>query len=569
RPFLILIGILMLLAMWSSIGYADVVLFPTFHMMLAALFRKLYLIAGPLAEGGMRIMTETIHVLRFPDRFQFIFFATVALLMPLGVLSIETHCAALARFMGRFGRATGVVLCTAAFFLPLFAHWEYRTALLTGDFGGFLRPYSVEPLREIKSALQALPQGKVIVLPPSEGPWIGESGKEEPYQFIDKFFIYFLNSPSYYFGLTGNPENKYWFFLLFESLSRNEHWWINVFRNLHIRYLILNKELDFPSHSQSYLPGIAQAIAEQPRAMPQFFRKVTENKSFALFEFIDPARETAQPLLLDTEWKTFQCIQERSLALTRDNHMLALNSPPAEMSGTTLTVVTTDREKARLDLYIRENKASFFRPDQSSFAFNADHLPSSEYFGMILPMLNLLTESAYNIFHIIIPGPFDTFTTSFVGLLKPTSIRFPVTVPQNGTYEILLRSIPTQHQFAIRSDGGPVTSITVTPSASSTYYVTTRSVPFGIHSPVDPATTTVGTLSSQVPNIIMPVGDAFSYVSLGTLDLVEGNHQLYLTKNDANPLVIEGVLLLPVQKQTQTPPLRQKVRFLAPDSLSE
>lgn len=569
QPFLILIGILMLFSMWCSVGFAPVVLIPTFHTILAVLFSKLYLVTGPLAEGGMRIISETIHVLRYPDRFQFIFLTTITLLMPLGILSISTHCTKITQSIGQWGRRVATVICIIAFFIPFFAHWEYRSALLTGDFGGFLRPYSVLPLREIKTALEELPRGKTIVLPPGEGPWVGESSKGEYYQFVDKFFIYFLNSPSYYFGPTGDPENRYWFFLLFESLSRNEHWWINVFRKLDIRYLILNKELDFPSRSQPYLHGIAQAIAQQPQVMRQYFRRVKENDSFVLFEFIDPAQKTAQPILLDTDWKTFQCMLERSLTLTRDYQILSLNSQRKNMSGTTLHFVVTDVKKARLDLYVRENKTAFFRPDQSSFAFNPDHLPNSEYFGMMLPMLNLLTESSYNIMRTIMAGSFDTFTTSFVGLLKPTSIRFPITVPKSGTYEVLLRSIPTQHQFAVRLDDGPITSITVTPSDSSTYYVSTKSVPFSVRSVIDPKTTSIETLQTQIPNTIMPVGDAFSYVSLGILGLTEGDHKLYLTKNDTNPLIIEGVLLLPIQKKTQDPPLRQEPKLLTPDSLNK
>lgn len=566
QPFLILIGLLMLFSMWSSVGFAPVVLIPTFHTLLALLFRKLYLIPGPLSEASMRLISETINVLRYPDRFQFIFFTTIALLMPLGILSASTHCKSIARFLGQLGRKVAIVICIIAFFIPFFAHWEYRSVLLTGDFGGFLRPYSVLPLREIKTALNALPRGKTIVLPPGEGPWIGESAEGNYYQFVDKFFIYFLNNPSYYFGPSGDSENRYWFFLLLESLSRNEHWWINMFRKLNIRYLILNKELDYPSRSQPYLSGISQAIMQQPQSMPQFFRKVKENDSFVLYEFTDPATDMAEPVLLDTDWKTFQCMLERSLTFTRDHRVLALSSQ-TRMSGTTLTVVATNTKKTRLDLYTKENTSLFFRPDQSSFTFNADHVSNSEYLGMMLPTLNLLTESAYNIMKMIVAGPFDTFTTSFVGLVKPTAIRFPIVVPESGTYEVLLRSIPTQHQFAVRLDDGPITSITVTPSDSSTYYVSTKSVPFGIRSTIDPKTTSIETLQTQIPNTIMPVGDSFSYVSLGILGLTEGNHKLYLTKNDANPLIIEGILLLPVQKKTQDPPLRHHVKFLTPDDL--
>ncbi|ALM09466.1 MAG TPA: hypothetical protein DEB30_05625 [Candidatus Peribacter riflensis] len=564
RSFLIVIGLLMLFGMWCSIGFADTLLIPTFHIILAALYRQLYLLPDQMAETGMQIITEVIHVLRLPDRFLFIYLATMAVLMPLGLLIVEHHCAQRATQRFRLGKNVGTLICAVVFFLPLFAHWENRSALLTGDFGGFLRPYNVQPLHEIKEALKSLPSGKVVVVPPSEGPWIGRTADGHEYKFIDKFFIYYLDAPSFYFGLTGNSENKYWFFLMLQSLSQNEHWWINVFRNLNIRYLVINKELQATTPGAWYLRSIAQALDGQSRAMPQFFRKVLENEGFVLFEFIDRPQAGAPTMLVDTDWNTFRCLQERILTFTRDYRMVTLSAAKAPSSGATLTVLGNDREKTQLDLFAQENPNHFFRPDQSSFTFNPDHLQSSQYFDMVFPMLNVLTGTVYNIFQVIIAGPFDTLTTSFAGIIKPTMIRFPIVAPKNGTYEILLRSVPTLHRIAIRVDRGPYTSISITPDSSSTYYVAGESAPFGRRLAVDATTLTPETLSPMIPKQVMPAGDEFSYVHLGTMDLLEGKHQLFLTKNDSNPLVIDGVLLLPVQKQTTQPPMRSTVRFLDP-----
>ncbi|MDD5103290.1 MAG: hypothetical protein PHX93_02720 [Candidatus Peribacteraceae bacterium] len=569
RPFLILIGILMAFSMWCSIGYAKIVLFPTFHMMLAALYRQLYLSPTPAAVMGMKLITEVIHVLRYPDRFQFIFLAAVTLLMPIGVLILERDCPM--RLFPRWllSRTTGTVVCTAIFFLPLFAHWEYRTMLLTGDFGGFLHPYNVQPLREIKDALQTLPPGKVVVLPPSEGPWIGETKENVPYKFIDKFFIYFLNKPSYYFGLTGSPESKYWFYLMFESLNQNEHWWVNIFRNLNIHYLVLNKELTFTNESAWYMQRITQSISLQPRMMPDYFKMIKENDSFALFEFISPAQTNTPPLLMDTGWNSFRCVQERSLTLSQNRRLLALNSAALLSAHAPLDVMSEDRDKTQLDIYAKEHPDAFFRPDQSSFAFMENHIPSSQFFNTVFSMLNLPTASQFNIFNIIMPGPYDTLTTSFVGIIKPTTIRFPLTNQKSGTYEIFLRSVPTRHNLAMRIDRGPMTSITTVPESSSTSYIVSESSPFGMRAPADISRISPDVLGTMIPRTIMPMSDQFEYISLGTTDLTEGRHVLFLHKNDANPLIIEGVLLFPVQKQTNEVPLQTTVRLLSPDALNK
>jgi hypothetical protein len=73
----------------------------------------------------------------------------------------------------------------------------------------------------------------------------------------------------------------------------------------------------------------------------------------------------------------------------------------------------------------------------------------------------------------------------------------------------------------------------------------------------------------MIPKKIMPVSDQFTYVHLGTTDLLEGKHVLFLHKNDSNPLVIEGVLLMPVQKQAASVPLKTSIRYLTPHALSE
>lgn len=568
RPFLILVGILMLFGMWCSIGYAPIVVVPTFHMILAAAYRQLYLLPGDGPQFIMRLITEVVHVLRYPDRFQFIFFMATSLLMPLGLLILDRECCSRIRPHLRLGRMAGTALSACLFFLPLFAQWQYRTALLTGDFGGFVHPYDVRPLLQIREALDPLPQGKVVVLPPSEGPWIGEGSDGNPYKFIDKFFIYYLNRPSYYFGLTGDAESKYWFFLLFQSLSQNEHWWVNIFRNLDIRYLVLNKELTHPVQSAWYLQKISQAITQQPAAMPQFFRKVIENDRFALYEFIDPPMSSATDLFVDTNWDAFRCLQERDFLVSRDRRIQSINTLHLA-PGNTLDVLAEDRRKAVLDLFAKENAGFFARPDQSSFAFMEEHIPSSQYFGTVFPMLNALTVGTYNIFQIMMPGPFDTLTTAFVSIRKPTTLRFPLTVQKNGTYELLLRSVPTRHSFSLRIDDGPVTSLTVRQDVSRTRFITPDSASFSRQSPAVLIDATPDHLFSSLSTNVVPASEEFTYLSLGTQDLQEGKQTLFLQKLDGNPIAIDGVLLVPVQKQAGDIPLSTTLRFHSPSAFPQ
>ena len=63
--------------------------------------------------------------------------------------------------------ATGVALGTM-FFGPFLSNEPYRNVYGSGDFNGFASAYPVDELAEVKQALADLPQGKTVVLPPTE-----------------------------------------------------------------------------------------------------------------------------------------------------------------------------------------------------------------------------------------------------------------------------------------------------------------------------------------------------------------------------------------------------------------
>lgn len=565
RSFLLLLFFLLLIAMWCSVGYSKVLLFPTFHGILAAIFNRLYLLHSPLADLGMRMISEVIHVLRSPDRFQFIYFAIISLLLPLGIIIAGQRCALLRSLRHPLFRLSSITVCSFLFFLPLLSHWEYRAALLSGDFGGFLRPYPVQNLREIKDTLVSLPQGRTVVLPPSETSLVVQDSEGMDYRFIDKFYIYFLNQPSFYYGLSGETTNKSTFFQLFQSFYENTQGWVNTFRNLGIRYLVINKELGLqPANNPWYLRQIMNAISYQPLRLPEYFRLLKENDSFALLEFTDPQISPAPNVLLDPDWSAFRCLQQDT-SFTKTRHTLSLVDASASLLPP--TIIADRSEKVLLDLYAKSHPLEFVRPDNRSFAFNPDHIPSSQYFGTVFPMFNLITGNAYNPMNMVLPGPFDTLTSTFVGLPRPTTIRFPLAVEENGTYEILLRAAPTMHQFSTQVDEGEILSTTVNADPTLTTYVASESVPFGQKKSADVSHETPETLAASIPKKILPVSHSFGYVRLGTMALLKGQHWLILTKSDSNPLVIEGILLFPVGKSSEQNLTPTQSRFISPSSL--
>ena len=105
-------------------------------------------------------------------------------------------------------------LFSLLFMAPLFSSWQYRDTFLSGDLKGFLQPYPVTPLKEVKEALlkHAAGQSRGAAARPRPAKVIVDINGAE-HKFIDKFHLYYLDLPSFYYGLTGDSDNKYEFFL--------------------------------------------------------------------------------------------------------------------------------------------------------------------------------------------------------------------------------------------------------------------------------------------------------------------------------------------------------------------
>ena len=117
--------------------------------------------------------------------------------------------------------ATGIALGTI-FFGPFLANEPYRKVYGSGDFNGFAAAYPVDELAEVKDALEGLPQSKTVVLPPTETAKLVVGSDGVAHKFIDKFYIYYLDQPSFYYGLTGDSTNKFEFFLLLGMHQRGD-----------------------------------------------------------------------------------------------------------------------------------------------------------------------------------------------------------------------------------------------------------------------------------------------------------------------------------------------------------
>ncbi len=330
---------------------------------------------------------------------------------------------------------------------------EYRETFLSGNFKNFLAPYPVTPLQEVKRALEALPPGKVIVLPPTETAKVIVDASGVEHKFIDKFHIYYLDLPSFYYGLTGDSDNKYEFFLLLRALYYQQDWWVNIARDLDIRYIVINKELIGNTvGGAEYLREIEKILIPEIDKLTEYLRKVYENESYVVYEFTDLPKAPRIPLLIDTDWNTFIEILSSRLDLTRtyDLRHLVVSDDLADPAN--LTLLTDDPHAASLDLYVKAHPDQFAGPNSSIFAFNPDIVPSSYYLSPMFRLFQFFSDSKWNRLNMITPGLFGTVKGSFIGLPRATQFRINAKFPEDGAYRILLRGAATANQLGVRAD---------------------------------------------------------------------------------------------------------------------
>jgi hypothetical protein len=138
------------------------------------------------------------------------------------------------------------------------------------------------------------------------------------HKFIDKFHIYYLDLPSFYYGLTGDSDNKHEFFLMLRAMYYEQGWWINVARDLDIKYIVINKELVANTvGGQEYLREVERIIIPELDRRDAYLTELFQNESYALYEFTDLPKADRVPLYIDTDWNTVLQVVSRNLELTR------------------------------------------------------------------------------------------------------------------------------------------------------------------------------------------------------------------------------------------------------------
>ncbi|MCH9732014.1 MAG: FUSC family protein, partial [Actinomycetia bacterium] len=558
-------------AVWATVGYGDPTWFPTFHRSIAALTRSIAEIDPAIGDAALSLASTIVQVLRFPHRFQLILFMLAPLLLALPIAwalsvlarRVEARAIQLNASPGQHrgvqwryrrpgtGSAVVPVALTIAlslgFFTPLLSNENYRSAYGSGDFSGFLSAYPVEDLSDLKDELVKLPKGKTVVLPPTETAKLVVGPDGVSHKFIDKFYIYYLDQPSFYYGLTGDKKNKFEFFLLLRALYYKQDWWVNIARDMGLQYIVLNKQVENNRGvGAEYLPDIETYLREGIEAVPEQVQQLYENDSFVLYRLDEPAPADRPVLLFDTSWKGFLDTVFSRLNLSRCYDFRYISDFAGTEAGEPVDLITDDVEEAALDIWSIDNPGSFFVPTPTGSAFNSDVITSSYYLSPMFRLYLFFSDTKYNRTQTITPGIFGTLKGSFTGLPRATEVKIPVNIPETGRYRVLMRAAATANDVAMSSKSlGLASTVELRSPPDALQYFGKSAVYDPNRRPTMVPDLSVQQLEKLIPDQLVPVNLRFVYHDFGVIDAEAGSHTIAIDKLDANPILLEGLLLIP------------------------
>lgn len=558
-------------AVWATVGYGEPTWFPTFHRSIAALTRSVAELNPAAGDAALSLASTIVQVLRFPHRFQLILFMLAPLLLALPIAwamgafarraekqANQLNASPRQRRGGRWryrrpaiGSAAVPVALTIAlslgFFAPLLSNSTYRAAYTSGDFGGFLSAYPVEDLNDLKDELVKLPKGKTVVLPPTETAKLVVGPDGASHKFIDKFYIYYLDQPSFYYGLTGDKQNKFEFFLLLRALYYKQDWWVDIARDMGLEYIVLNKQVENNRGvGAEYLPDIETYLREGIEAVPEQVQQLYENDSFVLYRLDDPAPPGRPVLLFDTSWKGFLDTVFNRLNLSRCYDFRYISDFEGTDAGEPIDLITDDVEEAALDIWSADNPGSFFVPTPTGSAFNSDVITSSYYLSPMFRLYLFFSDTKFNRAEMITPGIFGTLKGSFTGLPRATEVKIPVKIPEAGRYRVLMRAAATANEVAVRSKSlGLDSTMELRSPPDALQFFGKQAVYDANRTPTPVPDVSVQQLERLIPEELVPVNLRFVYHDLGVVDAEAGSHTIAVDKLDANPMLLEGVLLIP------------------------
>ncbi len=433
RVLPVLLLVTTFLAFWMAMGYTEEY---SFHNVLRTIATFLTGFPNVVTYWILKLLYIFMEILRLPNRFQFISYYSVGLLLVLATVQLYTLLIPKLKSFRTYYISLAVT--ALLFMLPLLALPEYRDTLLSGNFHGFINPWPVSPdLVKIKETLHARNDGRMLILPTLESGRITGSPTTGYNNFIDKFFIYYLAYPTLYYGTSSDLNNKLIIQLVYRSILYNQDWWNHIIVNIpDLKYILVNKEISYRKVGQVYIPQLEESLYIQIQKSP-YLSRVYEGEQFDLYEIRRPA-ETGTKIQPDLDWNTYlQLALKSPQSLLEQVNLIPLSLSPAPLTNNN-RILTDNVRRTVLDLYLDQTPAQFYKPETFLFPFDGNILPSTIYTNTMPSMTALYGNN--NFYRQPVPGMYQAVDGQFFAL-KPsdTKITIPFNIAARNKYDLLFR----------------------------------------------------------------------------------------------------------------------------------
>ncbi|MGH9856425.1 MAG: hypothetical protein ACRD4B_01145, partial [Acidobacteriota bacterium] len=505
RAFTLTILAVLLLSAWMTLGFAPNN-FLSFHELLGQIMDSLNAGQGSVVSRLFsQLIAIFINILRFPHRFQLIYFYAAGVLLTISLVWMRD---AAAHKFG-FKRLISILLIFLAL-NPIIANNDYRTAIVSGNAANFVAPYQIpNDLDTIKQILLKRQGNKLFIMPTLEsGREIAVDGKR--YSFLDKFLTYYLNQPTYYYGVGANTENKLLAFLVYRAISYNEDWWDDFLaKNIGASHILVPRHVVPRELGITYMPDIDPKISDS-LSRGTLYRPVYEGEYYSLYELTRPPEQNRH-MLVDMEWTNLREYLS-SDQFSQENATLyfplQLNSFVQQQS----TLLATDSlERSYYDLYGTRHQDRIFSPNTASLPFANQFVASSNFTNIALSLTTLYSkQNRYNYLHENVPSLLNLHRPQFIGLTKgQEQIRITVNVPEDGQYRLLLHGASKGPEISAIMGGHK------------------------IH-------------LQKIPDDRDVSGDYVDFTYFVTdIELIKGRQTINISNPDQNAILIESLLLMP------------------------
>jgi hypothetical protein len=450
RVFILTLFVVMLLAMWMTIGYSENSPY-SFHKVFGSIALFFDGLGNGVGATIASLMGTFINILRFPHRFQFIYFYAAGMLFMITLVWLREV------FMRKFSRRTATIFVVFIALFPVAANNDYRTALTSGDLASFVAPYRIpDDLKNIKSQLASQTGRKLFILPTLEsGREIPQDGKR--YSFLDKYLIYYLNKPMFYYGAGANTDNKLVSYLVYRAIAYKEKWWEYILaNNLGITDIVVAKKAQQRERGISYLPGIEQKI-QQSLAASDKYKKTYAGSDYELYSLKERS-DTETRMLVNMEWRnTLEYLNRTHKG--NEAAFFPLQLRRFVEGGGTKKLMTDSVERSFYDFYSLSVGKQLFIPNPVSLPFNSQYVASSNFTNNTLSLSTLYAkDDDYNYLHEKVPSLINLQRPSFVGLTKSNfGLDIKLKVPQDGKYRLLLHAASKGDEVQTDLGGSSVT----------------------------------------------------------------------------------------------------------------